>query len=79
MVECARLESAYTARYRGFESLSLRQCDNHTPQDAVRAAAPLYDTLPADLVDDVGEAGVVDGVAGEGFVGQGETFGVTIR
>ena len=25
MVECARLESVYTARYRGFESLPLRQ------------------------------------------------------
>ncbi len=25
MVECARLESAYTERYRGFESLTLRK------------------------------------------------------
>ncbi len=31
MAEGARLESVYTATYRGFESLSLRQIQNNRP------------------------------------------------
>ena len=33
MAEGARLESVYTATYRGFESLSLRQIQSNTPYD----------------------------------------------